>query len=196
MLPTLISRKILATLEEEDLQRVLAANEPKHVQPILVAILGLSKQELLGYFASYLRTHDRFQLLLQSSALHAIYDGGLSGRTQRYNHLTCCGIIHSPLRFARKSKASQAIEEPTHYYPIDGDSVAFWNRVYHMERTLLRYKVGRLLNKHLVPQARQTHTACSAFIAGKSFRMEHQYARILLQHCFKSPCDKNRQLCR
>jgi hypothetical protein len=185
ILPGDIGLQILVRLNDEETE-LLFVDE----------LLGFTEDEVAVVKASGYYKSLKFALLKSNHTLVDIFAGGHRKRVKRYNLLVERLILRSPERFPSltapysthkfllEADSEDEAREPAYYYPIDYPSVEFWNRVHDTERMLTRFKVASLWK-------RREDRICHEDIPGNlhhvddtlsavAFRMEHQFARILL----------------
>lgn len=165
-------------------------------------ILGLSGEDLKSVRTSHHFKRLKLSLLMRNLNLLNLFEGGHGNRVKKYNKLVKRLILRSPVRFKSltapyeshkflpEDTSDDETREPAYYYPIDGPSVDFWNRVYETERMLNRFKVAtlwrdreeRILNDNTVHLANHQQHECivAENISGLAFKMEHQFAKVLL----------------
>lgn len=161
-------------------------------------LFGFSDIDLALLKASRYYKHLKFYLLKNNNNLIDLFTGGHRKRVKKYNKLVKRLILRSPERFVSltapyathkflpEMDSEDDTKEPAYYYPIDGPSVDFWNRVHETERMLKRFKVASLWKKREdriehddKPEMVVLHQVDES-LSAVAFRMEHQFARVLL----------------
>ena len=186
ILPCDIGLNVLVRLDEDTAEIVFVGE-----------LLGFSEEEMAlikssGYYKSL-----KFYLLKSNHNIIELFAGGHGKRVKRYNLLVKRLIIRSPERFTSltapymthkflpETDSEDETREPAFYYPIDGPSVEFWNRVFDTEKMLTRFKVASLWKRredHRIGQEDKMENLHQVddSISAVAFRMEHQFARVLL----------------
>lgn len=187
ILPTDIGWNVLILLDNDNDTELLFAGE----------LLGFTEEDLAAIKGSGYYKTKKFYLLKTNANLTYLFAGGHRKRVKRYNFLVKHLILRSPERFSSLTApysshkflpeidSEDETREPAYYYPIDEPSVEFWNRVHDTERMLKRFTVAslwkrredRIENDDKPENLHQVDDSLSAV----AFRMEHQYAKVLLQ---------------
>lgn len=158
---------------------------------IVGVIVGLDEFDLeylksCGFYRSL-----KFNLLKSNHNISELFIGGHKKRVKKYNVLVRKLVLRSPERFASltapyashkflpESHSDCTTREPAYYYPIDVPSVEFWNRVHETDKMLMRFKVANLWKRRESFHEEETKHVDDR-IANLAFRMEHQFAKILL----------------
>lgn len=185
ILPSDIGLHILVRLDEDETE-ILFVGE----------ILGFTEKEMTLVKASGYYKSLKFYLLKSNHNLKDLFAGGHRKRVKRYNLLVKRLILRSPERFASltapysthkflpESASEDETKEPAYYYPIDGPSVEFWNRVHDTEKMLTRFKVASLWKRRedricQEDKPENLHHVDDS-LSAVAFRMEHQFAKVLL----------------
>lgn len=161
-------------------------------------LLGFDRDDLESLRTSQHFKRLKFSLLERNHNLLHLFEGGHKRRVKKYNLLVRRLILRSPERFSSlkapytthkfliERDSEDSTREPAYYYPIDKPSVEFWNQVYETQRLLTRFKVSafwRQREKRAIEEA-ENRKCVDDCIASKVFRMNHQYAKIILLHKF------------
>lgn len=183
VLPLDVAFQILARLDIENDVDLLVVGE----------IVGLDQDDLeyltsCGYYKNI-----KFNLLRCNNNLCDLYAGGHKKRVKKYNILVRKLILRSPERFASltapysthkflpESFSDNVTREPAFYYPIDEQSVEFWNRVHDTNKMLMRFKVANLWKqRESISGENRREPNVDDSISYLAFRMEHQFAKVLL----------------
>lgn len=168
----------------------------------LEEILGLDLDEIEEIKATGYYRNMKFYILKTNHGLIDIYSGGHKKRVKNYNILVKRMILRSPERFVSltapysshkfllERESETDTREPAFYYPIDEDSVDFWNRVHDTDRLLKRFQFSNLWRR----RNGDGISCCCRFegaghiddsISGVAFKMEHHFARVLLKFHFE-----------
>lgn len=183
LIPLDVAFQILARLEIENETDLLVACE----------VVGLDQDDLeylksCGYYKNV-----KFNLLKNNHNLLCLYAGGHKKRVKSYNILVRRLILRSPERFSSltapysthkflpESFSDAETREPAFYYPIDGPSVDFWNRVHDTDKLLMRFKVANLWKRReSFNEEIKREPNVDDSISNLAFKMEHQFAKVLL----------------
>lgn len=159
-------------------------------------LLGFARADLDSLLQSKYFKRLKFNFLTQAHNLLHLFEGGHKRRVRKYNDLVRRLILRSPERFVSltapyathkflmERDSEDRTREPAFYYPIDVPSVDFWNQVYDTQRMLTRFKVSafwRLREKRRIHEVDVKDFVDDA-ISSTVFRMNHQYAKVLLIH--------------
>lgn len=168
-------------------------------------IFGFTSNELSNLRSSIFYKALKFDLLKKNQNLVGLFDKGHKGRVQRYNKLVRGLVLRSPERFVSltapyitqkflpdRTNFDDETKEPAYYYPIDEQSVDFWNRVYETERMLKRFKVASLWKRSqekimgdcddlVIRLQKNIHEfGVNDSISGLAYKMEHLFAKVIL----------------
>ena len=197
LLPTEISLQIIVRLDGD--------GETCMENVVNSGIFGFTSNELSNLRSSIFYKALKFDLLKKNPSLVGLFDKGHKGRVQRYNKLVRGLVLRSPERFVSltapyithkflpdRTNFDDQTKEPAYYYPIDEQSVDFWNRVYETERMLKRFKVASLWKRsqqkilsdcdNLVLRLQKNihEYGVNDSISGLAYKMEHLFAKVIL----------------
>ncbi len=185
-LPITVTCSVLACMEAEDRERL------KLEEKLCTELFDLKLEELGEVLASRHFNKIRRRFLLQKVPLLSLFKDGLRGRVRAYNKLLKRNILLGQRRFSTSWTDNPSLyEEPVFTYPLDEPSVGYWQAVQAMQKQLLKHSLARLLRKrsrfHCHQASMFLFENCSTAIASTAYRLEHQFAKVLLKQNLSFP---------
>jgi hypothetical protein len=133
----------------------------------------------------------RKKFLVQKLLILSLFQDGFTGRVRAYNKLLKRNILLGQRRFSQANFGFS--EEAVFSYPLDEPSVGYWQAVQAMQKQLLKHTLARLLRKRSQFHCHQASTFlfenCSNSIASTAYRLDHQFAKVLLKQNLAFPAD-------